>query len=567
MKWRSLSILFCLVFVGLFSGCSGGNQRGTTPVTVIVGAGKTSQNALSRSALHSKATPTVVSVTFTITGPGMDAIVRVVPVTPPQTITEVFSILSGPSRNFLIEAKDGSGTVIYSGGILANLDGEPLTLTLPLQTLIFNQMIWTPWDDEATSITKAQDGSGNLVIAGHTFGNLGGPNADPTHNTPDVFVTKLTSSGSAVWTRQFGSNGFEICYSVATDSAGNVYVAGSTDGNLDPAGQGLTKTGVVDAFVTKLSPTGSVLWTRLTGTAGYYAWGNTVTVDDAGNVYLAGSTDGGLVSIQTGTAFVNQDPTNAPNRKTNTYDVFIVKFDTNGLPQWTQQFGTPADDTGDGIAFSPAISGPSAVVVIGSTDGNLGGTNSGFSDLYVAKFDTTGVLQWKQQLGSSDYDNAWGIAIDQGTGAIYVAGGTYGNLDVYTNADPSGNTEDLFVVKYDAYGIKQWTRQLGSADNDVATGIAFDPNYGVVVTGRTSGNLDQLGNAGLDDMFLVEFDANGNSGPIRQLGTKADDWGMGVVIDGSGKISVVGNTTGGFTSSSTEDAFLQLFDWVSIIPS
>ncbi len=560
MNWRLLFTIAGLILAGSLTACSGGGgQHGTTAVTITAGGG----NTASKSAIHSKPTPTIASITFTISGPGMDTVVRVVPITPPQTVTEVFDLKNGPDRNFLVEAKDGSNAVIYSGSMLANLDGTPITLTIPLQTMIFSQLIWTPWDDNATAV--ARDGNGDIIIVGYTYGDLeGNVNADSSHATTDVFVTKLSATGARIWTKQFGTSDTDDCYSVATNMAtGDIYLTGITLGALN--GESLAGLGPINAFVTKMSTTGTILWTRLTGTTGYYAWGNAVTVDDTGNVYLAGSIDGGLVSIQTGTAFVNQDPKNAPNSPFNTYDVFIVKFDTNGLPQWTRQFGTPADDTGDGIAFAPAVAGPSAVVVTGSTDGNLGGTNSGLADLYVAKFDTAGILLWAQQLGSAVADNAWGIAINQGTGDIYVTGGTYGNLDGNTNADPSGSTADLFVVKYDVYGVKQWTGQLGSADNDVATGIAFGANYGVVVTGRTSGNLDQLGNAGLDDMIMVEFDASSGTPNIRQLGTKADDEGMGVVIDGSGKISVVGNTTGGFTSSATEDAFLQLFDWAPIL--
>ena len=573
MKWRSLSILCCLAISALFSGCSGGDRTNTTPVSVTVGSAQTARKALSRSALLSKATPTVASITFTITGPGMDTIVRVVPITPPQTITEVFSVPSGLSRNFKVEAKDGSDVVLYSGSMLANLNGMPLNLTLPLQAMIFNQLIHTPFDDEATSIARAQDGNGNIVIAGFTYGDMGGMNADPTHATPDVFVTKLTPTGGAVWARQFGSNGYDICYSAATDSAGNIYIAGSTAGNPDTASQGGSdKAGVVDAFVTKLSPAGLVLWTRLTGTAGYYTWGNAVAVDDVGSVYLSGSTEGCLVSIQTGTAFANQDPDNAPNRQDNTYDVFMVKYDTDGLPQWNSQFGTPFNDTGESIAFSSAASGPPAVFVVGSTGGDLGATNSnpGVDDLYVAKFDTTGVPLWTKQLGSNDLDDAWGIAIDQTTGDIYVTGDTYGDLDGNANMDTTGmpgTTADIFLVKYDINGGHdvlngQWTRQLGTTSNESANGITFDNNgAGVVITGHTSGDLDGLGNAGLNDMAMARYSTSGALLDKQQLGTKADDFGASVVTDQNGTITVLGNTFGGFTSSATEDIFLQRYGY------
>ena len=558
MKWRSLYTAGYLILAGLLTACnSGGGQTGTTPVTITVGGGSAAHKAAYRPAGSSKAMPAVASITFTVSGPEMDTVTRVVPITPPQTITEVFYILSGPSRNFLIEAKDGSDTVIYSGSVLANLDGEPLTLTLPLQTMIFNRLIWSPWGDESTAIARDVN-SDDLIIVGHTFGDLeGNVNADPTHATPDVFVSKVTSTGARIWTKQFGTADFDICYSVATStSTGDIYLAGSTAGALNgasPAGLG-----TINAFVTKLSSTGSHLWTRLTGTTGADTFGNALAMDGAGNVYVTGNTDGGL-----------PDNVNAGLN-----DAFIAKYDTNGNPQWTQQTGSIEHDYGFGIALD---AGGTNVYIAGSTHGGLNSSpttsysNAGPStttDMFLMKYDATGAWQWTRQVGTPDNDDAWAVAVDPAGGNVYVAGGTMGDLSG-TMGDLTGTgligTTDLFVAKFDALGYTVWSRQLGAIGNNAfANAIAVEPNgQGVVVTGTTDGNLDQLGNAGLNDMLMVEYDQYGFLVDTRQYGTKADDYGMGIAIDNSGKITVVGNTYGGFTSSATEDMFLQQYDWVS----
>ena len=100
------------------------------------------------------------------------------------------------------------------------------------------------------------------------------------------------------------------------------------------------------------------------------------------------------------------------------------------------------------------------------------------------------------QLATNDYAN--GVATDS-SGNVYVTGGTKGGLDGNTSA---GNT-DLFVVKYNSSGTKQWTKQLGSVSSDSANGVATDSSGNVYVTGGTKGGLDGNTSAGNADLFVV----------------------------------------------------------------
>ena len=93
------------------------------------------------------------------------------------------------------------------------------------------------------------------------------------------------------------------------------------------------------------------------------------------------------------------------------------------------------------------------------------------------------------QLATNDYAN--GVATDS-SGNVYVTGGTKGGLDGNTSA---GNT-DLFVVKYNSSGTKQWTKQLGSSSRDYDYGVATDSSRNVYVSGDTYGGLDNNTNAG-----------------------------------------------------------------------
>jgi hypothetical protein len=87
---------------------------------------------------------------------------------------------------------------------------------------------------------------------------------------------------------------------------------------------------------------------------------------------------------------------------------------------------------------------------------------------------------------------------------IYVTGYTYA-LD----GNSSSGGYDLFVVKYNSSGTKQWTKQLGSSSSDYAKGVAVDSSGNVYAAGYTEGELDGNTNAGQKDVFLVKYNSSG----------------------------------------------------------
>ena len=88
---------------------------------------------------------------------------------------------------------------------------------------------------------------------------------------------------------------------------------------------------------------------------------------------------------------------------------------------------------------------------------------------------------------------------------IYVTGYTAGGLVGNTT---SGGT-DLFLVKYNSSGVKQWTKQLGTSETDVTLSVSVDSSDNIYVTGYTEGGLDGNTNAGGMDIFLVKYNSSG----------------------------------------------------------
>jgi len=201
-------------------------------------------------------------------------------------------------------------------------------------------------------------------------------------------------------------------------------------------------------------------------------YANGVATDSSGNVYVTGGTKGGL-----------DGNTSAGNT-----DLFVVKYNSSGTKQWTKQYGTGEYDEARGVATDSSGN----VYVVGGTKGNLNGiSNSGRTDAFVIKFNSSDTKQWTKKLGTWQNDLANGVATDS-SGNFYVTGFTYQDMDGNTSA---GNA-DLFVVKYNSSGTKQWTKQLGSSSRDYDYGVATDSSRNVYVSGDTYGGLDNNTNAG-----------------------------------------------------------------------
>ena len=162
--------------------------------------------------------------------------------------------------------------------------------------------------------------------------------------------------------------------------------------------------------------------------------------------------------------------------------------------EWIRQLGTSGYDASPGVSAD----GLGNVYISGYTDGSLGGTNAGEDDAFLTKYDEGGTLQWTRQLGTSRYDDSFGVSAD-GLGNIYISGSTTGSL-----GGPNAGDFDAFLTKYDAGGTLQWSRQLGSNRGDFSIDVSADDLGNVYITGITNGNLGGP-NAGSGDAFLTKF--------------------------------------------------------------
>jgi hypothetical protein len=404
---------------------------------------------------------------------------------PPGPVIQQAQQLGTPGYDIPLSAStDPSGNVYIAGGTTGSLAGSNAGLTDALivkydnqGNQLFAQQFGTSAYDTIYGIDT--DNQGNSYVAGVTEGNLGGPKqADAL----DTFVAKYDSNGNQQWIRQIGENVIFNAFNLDVDpNTGDIFISGA-DVKYDAQNTD-------DAFVIKFDTNGNQQWQTETGTTtssntpgGLLAFDESygVTVGKDGSVYATGWTLGDLGGQNQGV-----------------YDNWIAKYDNNtGEQLWVTQYGTPDYEW----SWDVQTDSQGNVYTGGWTLGSLGGPNAGSYDAYLSKYDSQGNLQWIKQFGSPGDDEAYSLFIDANDN-LFLSGFTDGELGG-TNA----GSYDAWVARYDTNGNQLWIRQFGTSDRDDAYAIRSDNDGNLFVTGITQGSLGDI-NAGSFDGWLAKLDA------------------------------------------------------------
>jgi hypothetical protein len=270
-------------------------------------------------------------------------------------------------------------------------------------------------------------------------------------------------------------------------------------------------------------------WTRAVSFGGSGAdIGSAVKVDTRGNRYVTGG-------FSLTAKFGKETLTSAGGT-----DIFLAKFEDSGELRWLIQAGGAGDDVGNDIALDhegniylagsftdsstfPSINGPSKTVT-GAAE-----------TIFLAKYNPSGKLVWVQTgIGSFGGQNeAFGVAVDQATGAVFITGRGQGD-DTFSSTNGTQNTVPgvgdwhMFLTKYDNRGNFQWGQTNEAEVNTVPHEVAIDTHGNAYVTGWFEGtatfhsnNGQDLNITGLsepiqssdfpDDAFIVKYDAEGNA--------------------------------------------------------
>jgi uncharacterized protein DUF4214/beta-propeller repeat-containing protein/all-beta uncharacterized protein/parallel beta helix pectate lyase-like protein len=405
-------------------------------------------------------------------------------------------------------------------------------------------------EDEGNSIVV--DAAGNAYITGFTD-SLNFPTASAQQpanggGPQDAFVTKLSPTGALIYSTYLGGNGPEFGSTIAVDASGNAYVAGFTGSPNFPTVNAMQTSlkGEVDAFVLKLNPAGTSLIysTYLGGTLPDY--GSGIAIDSSANAYITGvtaSTDFPILNaLQSGFGG-------------HFGDAFITKLSPAGSPVYSTYLGGTGVDGGTSIA----VDGAGNTYVTGATySPNFPTANAAkasfsgvLSDAFAVKLNASGAaLTYSTYLGSSGDDRGYRVTVDA-SGNAYITGMSDSIAFPTVNALQPANAGgfDAVIVKLNPSGVITYSTYFGGKGDDGATGIAFDAAGNIYVTGFTVSpnfptlNAVQSRFGGGQDAFLAKLNSTGASLIYSTfLGGAGTDTSVGLAIDSSGNAFVLGRT-------------------------
>ena len=364
------------------------------------------------------------------------------------------------------------------------------------------------------------------------------------------------------WVSSSGGLGFNRGNSVATDKAGNVYVAGIYESvtDFDP-GTGtnyLTPQGQLDIFIQKLDSAGNFLWVKSIGgplTEDYVS----VSVDSLDQLYITGSFKG---TVDFGTMGNPLVITSAGN-----FDVFIQKLDTAGNTIWTSTFGGSSaeivhDFTFDGLGnlyltgefYGTTDFDPDPAIFNLTAIGNK-------SDFFVQKLSPFGKLLWVKAMGGVGFEKGFGISTDM-YGNVYTTGFFFETVDF----DPGTGTTSItlspaksavFVHKMDAVGNFIWVKSLGGVGLEGScrgSGITIGSAGDVYFTGTFSSTVDFDPGPGLvyhngpssgsSNIFVEKLDSAGNLVWVGSYGDQVGDVPAAIVLDTADNVYITGSYSG-----------------------
>jgi len=260
----------------------------------------------------------------------------------------------------------------------------------------------------------------------------------------DMWLMKTDASGVPQWNQTYGGADCEAASTLIQTADGGFALAGATSSY---------STGGGDTWLVKTDTNGGVLWNQTYGGLGW---------DDA--LTLVQTVDGGFAF----TGWNNRFGTSGG-------DQWLVKTDANGVAQWNQTYG--GFDRSGTTALVQTTDGGFAL------SGNTQSFGAGENDMWLVKTDGNGVPQWNQTYGGAYHDGATAL-VQTTDGGFALSGYTNESYSKFNHFFYSFS--DMWLVKTDANGVALWNQTYGGPEGDSASTLVLSEDGGFALAGSTS---------------------------------------------------------------------------------
>lgn len=366
-----------------------------------------------------------------------------------------------------------------------------------------------------------------------------------------------SAQSSEHWALAAGGKHNESIHAIDYDDSGNIYVTGTFQDTTLLFGQTLVSAGMEDVFVASIKPDGSLNWLRVGG--GLSGDSGADICVDHNYVYVVGTYRD---QITIGDTLLNSE---------GTMDVFIVKYDLTGSFQWAESAGGVNEDKGKSIA----VDNSGNIVITGDINftakfDDFTVPYVGFSDMFVAKYNGSGVCQWATSGGGSIYDSGECVEIAK-NGDIVVAGNFNDQAVFDTFTVSSAEYADVFIARYSADGAVQEVVSAGGPGNEGIRKLAVDSISNIYISGGYMSNItigsEKHYSRGIIDFFIAKYKPGSGFLWSKSMGGNGSDVATGMDLSPDNEILLTGTFEetvdfglSTFNSSGYSDGFVMGMD-------
>ena len=359
----------------------------------------------------------------------------------------------------------------------------------------------------------------------------------------------------------FGVSGLDTdAAGVAIDSSDNIYITGTSQGaNL--FGKNATSGTTDDIFVAKLNSSGVIQWVYAAGGTGRDR-GRKIALDSSGNIYVTGY-------YWSTVDFGGGNVTSNGN-----WDAFLLKLDSSGTFQWVKSYGSNYNDLGRDVA----IDSNDNIYMLGNYryTVDFGGgdeINNNNSDIFLVKFNSSGVFQWVYTAGASESDDSRALALDSNDN-LYITGSFRDTVNFGGGNITAANLDDLFILKLNSSGAYQNIYTSNIFTTQKGKGLAVDSSGNIYATGTFSGTVDFGGGNIItsgSDIYLLKLNSSFAFQWVKRFavdnGSTGQALGLAVTVDEDGNVYSVGQIGGSvdfgggtINFGSQDDAYIVKYD-------
>jgi hypothetical protein len=419
-----------------------------------------------------------------------------------------------------------------------------------------------PWSQIGTAGTNIASFADTTVAASTTYyyrvraTNATGDSA--YSNIASATTPAAAGGGSVIWAKSYGAQVLtdsSYVSGVAVDAGGSIFTAGRFTGTANLGGGNVPSGNGYDIYIAKYDGDSTYRWAKHFNSNNIQSRTTAMAVDGGGNVLVTGS-------------FFNTLDFGAPCAPISaiSQDTFIVKLSSSGTCVWARNFTSNNMDGGAALA----VDGSNNVIVAGGFQGTLDfgsgviltGHSSSQSDIYLAKFNSSGGIVWAHNYSgtTNNGQTVYDVATDS-SGNIAMTGAFKATVDfcapgpacplTAANNPISGPSNDTFIAKYTSGGVAVWVKSFGESQGaeQVGQAVAFDGAGNILATGYAGGDLN-FGTGvvrfiGSLDLYVAKIASDGTTTWVRRYGAVGyDQYAYDLAVDSGSNVVIAGKTSG-----------------------